>query len=453
MKNSGFMKVFKFSYEQALKSKSTKILMIILIVVALVFLPAKTLITNGFDDEEEEIVQIESVYVKTDNENLYNSITEVVLDNLETKAEFVMTSDEEYDSVIEKLESEDSNELYLDVKFDEDETSQNFGLSYKIVYGNGEKAKEMASSLEAVLAECSKDIVVSYYGISKEVAETLVPTEFETAVFDLDGNEVIDDSGLNDAEYWFTYGVIMVLIIMVSFIGSMAADGIVAEKANRVIEYIMITLKPMDLILGKVLSGMATLFTMLGSVLVAFIASTFINKAIDPNAENVIQMVKGFVEDGTLKGANIVNVLLVILIIFVGSYFYAILGALSGGMVSKVEEMAEGLKIYMIVFLIGAYAAMFMAMSANTAGSGWGAISYLVYMLPMSSMFIIPSYLLIGKVSALIALAALIVVALCGILLTMLAAKIFGQMLYHNGSPLKLKDIVSMTKEGKKNEK
>ena len=454
MKNSGFMKVFRFSYEQVMKSKSTKITLAIFVIVALLFFPVKTLISGGMDDVGEETkTQIEAVYVNTDNEELFNELVNVVNGELEEEAQITRISDSEYDDTIEKLKDEKSNELYLEVIFEEDLASDKSGLSYKLVYGNGDDAKEIAETLERILTDKSKDMVMAYYGIDEATAKTLVPSEYETAIYDMEGNEVIDDSGLNNSEYWFTYGFIMVLIIMTSVIGSVAANGIVAEKANRVIEYIMITLKPMDLIIGKVLSGMASLFTMVGAILLALGVSSYINRALDSDANTIFKIIEEFVDNGTLQGLNVINVLLVIAVIFVGSYFYSILGALSGGMVSKVEEMSEGLKIYMVLFMVGAYMAMFMAVSANTAGSGWGAFSYVVYLLPISSMFIIPSYLLIGKIELWIAILALVIAIVAAVLLTALASRIFGQMLYHNGSPLKLKDIISMTKEGKKNEK
>lgn len=452
MKNSGFMKVFKFSYEQAMKSKSTKITLIIFIVIALLFLPVKTLISGGLDEEETK-TEIEKVYVNTDNEEFFNNFVIQVNGELEKEASFTRITDGEYEDTISTLKEEESEELYVDIMLDEDENSETFGLSYKIVYGMGEKAEEKADTLSNILMDKSKDIVVGYYGVTEDTAKTLVPSEYEVKLFDVDGNEIVDDSGLNDAEYWFTYGVILVLIIITSFIGSTVAEGIVAEKANKVIEYIMITLKPMELIIGKVLSGMAVLFTMVGSVMIAFCASTFINKSLDSDADTVIQMVKGFIDEGTLKGVSVLNVIIVIAVIFAGSYFFSILGGLSGGMVSKVEEMSEGLKIYMILFIIGAYMALFMSITANTAGSGWGAFSYVVYLLPISSMFIIPSYLLIGKIEMWIGLLALVILVVSAVLLTALASRIFGQMIYHNGSPLKIKDIISMSKEGKKNEK
>ncbi len=454
MKNSGFMKVFRFSYVQDMKSKSTKITLAIFVVVALLFFPVKTIISGGLDDETEDTkTQLETVYVNTDNELLYNNLVTVVNSELEKEATFTMIGENEYEDTIKKLRDEECNDIYLEVAFDEDETSDSFGISYKLVYGNGEDAEDKADTLDSILMDNSKDVVIAYYGITEDVAKTLVPSQYETRIYDAEGNEVIDDSGLNEAEYWFTYGFIMVLIMMTSFIGSMTADGIVGEKANRVIEYVMITLKPMDLIIGKVMSSLAMVFTIVGSTLVSLGVSTFINTAIDSDAKNIFQMINGFVADGVLKDVNVLSVILVILVIFAGSYFYSILGALSGGMVSKVEEMAEGLKIYMVLFMIGAYMAMFMAVSANTAGSGWGPFSYVVYLLPNSSLFIIPAYLLIGKVQVWIAIVAIIIVVVAAALLTALASRIFGQMLYHNGSPLKLKDIFAMAKEEKKNEK
>lgn len=452
MKNSGFMKVFKFSYEQGMKSKSTKIMLGIFVAIALLFLPVKSLISGGLNLEEDEKAKIETVYVQTDNEELFNTLVATVNAELENEASFNMVSEADYDKTLKKLEDKNSDEIYLQVNFVEDMTSENFGLSYKLIYGNGEDAKEIANSLDSILMDKSKDMLMTYYGIDEETAKTLVPGEYETKVFDVDGKEVMDDSGLSMAEYWISYGFIMVFMIVVMAVGSTVAQEIVAEKANRVIEYIMLTLKPMDLIIGKVLSGIAQLFTIVGSTLIAFAASTFINKAIDKDAQTVVEMIEKLMEDEIFKGFNVINILIAIAVIFAGSYFYSILGGLSGGMVSKVEEMSEGLKIYTVIFMIGVYLAMFMMMSASS-GESWGAFSYVVYLLPASSLFVIPPYILMGKIELWIALVALVVCVIVGALFTALASRVFGQMIYHNGSPLKIKDIMSMTKEGKKHEK
>ncbi len=452
MKNSGFMKVFKFSYIQAMKSKSMKIMLAIIVVIALIFLPAKTLISGSFDSDEETASQIETVYVQTDNEDFFNSLANVVNAELEKTATFVSVSESEYDETLRKLESKDSNDIYLKVNFVEDVESEDFGLTYRVIYGNGEEASDKAQTLDAILMDKSKDIIIAYYGVDEEAAKTLVPSEYETKMYDVDGNEIEDNSGLNDSEYWFAYGFIMILMIVVMSIGSTVAEGIVSEKANRVIEYIMITTKPMELIIGKVLSGIATLFTILGAGVLAFCGSTFLNQALDADADTVVEIFKNLIENGTLKGLNFVNVIIAIAVIFVGSYVYSIIGGLSGGMVSKVEEMAEGLKIYTMLFIVGVYLAMFMVISASEGGS-WGGFSYVVYLLPISSVFIIPAYILMGKVEMWIALLALVVAVIIAALFTALASRIFGQMIYHNGSPLKLKDIISMTKEGKKHEK
>lgn len=451
MKNSkGFLKVFKFSYKQALKSKSTRITIMIFVIIGLLFFPVKTLITKGFSTDDGEKGKLNTVYVETDDENLYQCITSFVDDEAQEEVEFIKADRKDYDKTIEEFKNSEENLVYVQVNFNEALESQNFGISYKLIYSNGENSEEAADKLFGIIYEGGKDIVLKYYGIPEEQGKTLGNSDYEISRFDAEGNEITDDSGLNNTEYWFTYGIIMALIILVSFAGSLVAEGIVSEKANRVIEYIMVNLKPLDLILGKIMSGIAVLFTMVASVLAAFTVSSVVNKAfIDEKANTIIDIIKSYTGSEVLKGFNIINFIIAILIIVAGVYFYGIIGGLCGGMVSKVEEMGEGLKVYTILMIIGAYLSMGMCISSNAVGSGWGSFAYVVYLLPISSMFIVPSYLLLGKMSVWIAIGSLTIVLVCCVLLTLLAARVFGQMLYHNGSPMKLKDVIAITKKSK----
>ena len=134
MKNSGFMKVFKFSYSQAMKSKSMKIMIAIIMAIALVFLPAKTLISGSFDAEDENAAQIETVYVQTDNEAFFDSLCKVVNGELESEATFTRVSEAEYEDMMKQLEADDSNDVYLKINFDENVESESFGLSYRLIY-------------------------------------------------------------------------------------------------------------------------------------------------------------------------------------------------------------------------------------------------------------------------------------------------------------------------------
>lgn len=449
MKNSGFFKVLQFSYVQLLKSKTTKITLIILVILSLLSYPVITLISGSFEKTETETA-LQKVYITVDDE-LYKPVTENIEKIYEQKVDFERVSDDKYDSLIKELVSKKENSIYLVVDCDTDVTSESFGIYYKIIYDDGDNASDKADRLLNIISECCEDITLEYCDVSEEQAKQIESSNMNIKMFDAKGNEIKDNTGLSMIEYNFTYVILFVLIIIISFSGSAVAEGIVSEKANKVIEYIMVNIKPMELILGKVVSGIAYLLTIMLSVFVSLITSSYINKVMfDSNGKTLFDTVNELIEEGVMSGLNIGNVIVAIVVIVAGIYFFGIVGGLSGGMVSKVEEMGEGLKIYSFLMVIGAYAALGLCMSASVSGSGWGAISYVVYLLPISSVFIVPSYLLLGKISVIVALGSLAILIVSNLLLTWLAGRIFGQMLYHNGSVLKIKDIVRLTKDSRK---
>lgn len=447
-KSSGFLKVFKFSYIQNMKSKSTLITMLVFVIIGLLIFPIKS-ITKGIKGDSNDKVQIDKLYVYVEDDKLF----ECIKDNLKDASEVERIDEPASKSVIESLKESEDNQVYLEVSFSKEIESEDFGLQYKVVYGKAKDSKDAAQSLTGNIREANKNILYQYYEVSEDVQNNLKESTYEVKMFDENGKEIADDNGLNNFEYWFTYSVIMVLVIVLSFSGSMVAEGIVGEKANRVIEYIMVNLKPMDLILGKIVSGIAVFMTIFTSLIASVVVSSLFNSAvIDTDAKNVFDYINDLVNSGELVEFNALSVLFFILFIILGLYFYGVVSGLCGGMVSKVEEMAEGLKIFTFMLMIGAYLPLFMSMSSNLSSSGWGAFQYVVFLLPISSPFIVPTYFLLGKVNAGIAFGAIAILFVCSLLLTLLASRIFGQMLYHNGSPLKLKDIISLSKGSKKKE-
>jgi ABC-2 type transport system permease protein len=208
----------------------------------------------------------------------------------------------------------------------------------------------------------------------------------------------------------------------------------------------------MAVLLGKVIASTLIVLTMMAGVAVSFVVSIFLNNMMFPSDNgnfNMPYVITVLSNNGVLEGLNALNVILIILIIVAGVMFYGFVGGIAGATVSRIEEMAEGMKLFTFTMMIGAYLPMFYAITNYVGSSDWGAFTYLVYLLPVSSIFIIPQYLLLGKVSSMLAIGAFGVQIVFIVLLTALANKVYESMLYSNGAVLKIKDIIGMAKTGK----
>jgi ABC-2 type transport system permease protein len=148
------------------------------------------------------------------------------------------------------------------------------------------------------------------------------------------------------------------------------------------------------------------------------------------------------------------NILICLIIFVLGLIFYATFAALVGSTASRVEDTAESLSMFTIASLIGAYVGM--AAAGVLMGVGENAFVYFALIFPLSSPFILPGVVLLGKSSILITIISIIVLVGSTILLFNFTAKVYETLILHTGNRIKIKELFKMaknSKEGQVNEK
>ena len=121
---------------------------------------------------------------------------------------------------------------------------------------------------DALLAHFT-NVRMEYLGISYEQLKLLqTPVVTKVTSTDLAGEELTDESSaISFSEYWFVYGILFFVLMATVLTGTQVATSIVTEKSNRVVEYLLISVKPLALMIGKVLAMMtAALIQMISMV-------------------------------------------------------------------------------------------------------------------------------------------------------------------------------------------
>ena len=457
MKNkmTGWKKILKFTYVQSMKSKAMIITMLILCVMALLSMPVTSIIGNS-SDEEDVKTKISKVYWYDDTEVIGEyfaggKIDSDIYGNIEyERAE--ENSKEYINDIINKKDNKD--QVFLEITYVDDMQSLSYGVNIVCYYStdsdvDSSDAEEFAYFVE----ENTKRAILMDAGVDKEnIDKASKNVEYKIVNINEDGTIDDTDDSIDMFQYYLTLMVICVLIFVVSLVGGKVAELIVTEKATRVMEYILTSVKPLAILVGKVIGSTLIVLTMLMGVLISFILSLFINTAMFGKAGDGIilpDIVKQLVDNGAVAGMTPLNILLIIILILSGCIFFGFIAGIAGATVSKVEEMSEGMKLFTFVMTIGAYLPLFMAMSQSISGDGWGNLSYVVYLLPISSLFILPQYLLLGKVSSGLVCGAIGVEIISLIIVVLLVNKVYEHMLYSNGEKLTVKDIIRFAKQRK----
>ena len=258
-----------------------------------------------------------------------------------------------------------------------------------------------------------------------------------------EGEDVAEKS-LNMSVYMLQLGFVIILIFIISFSGESIATSVVTEKAGRMVEYLMITVKPMAIFAGKIIAVFLTTLIELFSMIVSIVISSFIcNTLFGQNF---------FASFSTAEMSFNPLVVLMILLFFIGSFlFFAMIAGIAGATVSRIEELSEGILLFTLTMIVGAYMSIALAMNQLFDGaSGYSTYAIICYLLPISSPFCVPQSLIFGRISYLFAAGSLLILFVSVVLLFVFVSKIYEYMLFYYGTRLKLKDIIRIARYGRK---
>lgn len=434
---TGWKDVFSFTFIQTIKSKAFIISFLITLVLSLVSIPLLNMIKGGGNTEDSPS-PIQKVYINNET-----SLGSIDFKELKDKDKFshinLETMKGNYEEIAKRIEEKETDSIILTI--DEDEAQ------YSLTFIKSSKGSLKESDLEALSNEVSKQFEIykrTALGISDEQLN-MINAKIDTLVnfADTNGKEIIkEDTSISGAEYGFIYGLLFVLMMITTFASSQIAYSIVTEKSTRVIEYLLTSVRPLAIIVGKVLAMLSTVVIQIVSMLVlVFISNKLTSSLSSGSGKSVLSQ---YLPENIFGNLTIFNIVLCLIVVILGMIFYAILAGLTGATVSKLEEISEGLKLFTFTNLIGVYIALASCIVLMEAGiNGFIIFSFLF---PLSSPFILPGAILIGKASLPIVAASIGLQIIFIILLFKFVAKVYETLILHNGNTIKIKELFKISK-------
>lgn len=438
----GWQEVFRFSFAQGIKQKSFKGFLIFMCVLLMFGPTVMTLIQSGKEPEETKVT-VENLYV-FDEVNLAIDYEDAFEGTELSEIAVSVKEDATYEEYKKSIEdTEDSKDLGVQILH---ESAGYFKLNF---------VRAAAAALEEEECEVVRDTFTAFFEDAKrkaiDVSEeqmAFINQSVETQVLYTDESGMVleeekEAEGISVDEYFVLLGGIMVCLMIITLNGSSVANAIVTEKSTRVVEYLMINVRPMALIVGKILSCICLTLIQFGTMAVAYFVSNLIQNAVFSKeelsaAKDTMSVLQAF------QGINVVNVTLAVLIILMGVLFFSILAGLAGASVSKMEELAEGMKVYQMVQIIGSYIGIGICVMEMIGGVN-PLIINICGLIPISTPFIVPAMLLTGKITAGVALIGLLLLTVITLALYIFTANVYESMIFYNGNVLKLKDILAIS--------
>jgi ABC-2 type transport system permease protein len=269
---------------------------------------------------------------------------------------------------------------------------------------------KLVNALQVADAQLSTAEALREQGVAgDELRQALSPPPLRVSTI-----EAVDEQ--QDRLQAVAFFAILLLYGQLITYGYWVASGVVEEKASRVVEVLLATIRPRELLAGKVI-GLGLLG--LGQLLV--IASVGL----------VIAGLSGALDiDGDVLSAAGLSLLWFVL----GYAFYACAFACAGALVPRVEELQSSITPLSITILVSLFIAF--AVNAEPTSTLAKVSSFIPFTAPMT----LPPRILVGEATAVEIVGGAVVTLVCAAALIPLAARVYEGAVMRTGSAVKLRD-------------
>lgn len=402
---SGTGQVYRFTLSQLLKSRANRVTLIIMVLLAAVSMPLTALL-GGETPETSDTAGLASVRV--DNR------TDLVLDF----SGDAYWADTDF--------SADAGEPDAVVTITGDET----GYQVAVVGSESAHAGEL-SQLAETARQAVRDACLRAAGLSSRQLEALTAST---------GEEDSHEDG-----FWVQYGYSILAMILCLMSASYVIRAVVEEKDSRLVELLLVSVKPMALLAGKILAVMAFTFGWLLAMLAGLGVSCGLTAGL--MGPGVLQkQLSGLlaavprVQEDLWQAAGVLLVLLVSL--GLGYLTMSLIGGVAGACCSGMEEAGEATGPVMLLTMAGYLASCVVGAVPS------GPVAVFSTLCPIVSIFCAPVQFAGGNVSFWLVLASWAIQAAMIWGLLTLASRVYAGLIVHRGSRVKLRELMSMAKGG-----
>jgi len=436
-----FGKVFKFTFHNQTGPGGYKILTaviaLLLLAVPVVILLLMSSSAQNDQDKKLESCGADKIYVadmvaegvnfdqlKTIQGEGYDSITYVTVKDKEEALSQIKAAGEKKSFVLEIT------------KDDEEQ------LNASIILPDGSSiTADQAGHFYDAIKKMDTMFVILARGISiadmQELSMT-VDTDLYKAAGWANGESLLSDDKVANEQsnekmrQSFSMIITMLVCFLMYFIvlayGSSITKNIVMEKSSKLMDTLLISVKPKALIFGKLTgvlaAGLLQLFIWLAALVGGVVLGVILSDKIYPDAHSeVITFLKSF---GSLELFQPVPVILALIVLIFGIILYSSLAAMAGAISNTMEQAASNQGIFIIILIISYFLVISKGIDPAVAPT-W------LYLVPFTAALTLPAGLVLGTVTWGIAIGGVAAIVGLALILVALAGNVYKAMALYKG--------------------
>lgn len=427
----GTGKVYRFTLEQMLKGKAYLISAGLFLLIALASVPVMTLLLG---QDSAKVSKISAVYVQ--NDTGYDLPLGEIPQRYETFADTTFTeTDLTEDTYGEQLQP---SEVFVHISRD---TEQGGFQLTAFNLDSREFFIDELSQCTNVLTELLDEARFSSLNVSEEQMQVLMSgydVNTRTVKEFLNRDEENIDARMNIQMLYCAVVLILDMFVIVYII-----QKVIEEKASRLVEFMLVSVQPLALLLGKILAAMTYVFGQLVLMLVLFalsyvVTGMFMDTSVI--AQGLAQM--GISLD--LLRLTPQTAVIIVVSLFLAYVMVSLFSGLVGACCSTMEDVEPANMVVTLCVMAG------YLVSVSTAGTKMPVLAAVTSLVPFVSMFAAPVRYLLGDIGLGMVALSLVLQLLVILLLAYFCAKMYRDLLMYRGERLRLGRFLSMARQRSK---
>ena len=419
MKNSKIVAIIKNDIERSIKNKWFVILNLLLLIITVVLLNFNSIKSLFLKEDETLIDNSTTIYVR-DLEN-------IAYDKIAKSFENDINVDVEKTENIEQYNNDnlDTNIILVDVYSDNVEY-----INASIIYKDGTN-DEYVTKIESTINSIKDTMISENKNLTLQEIEQIK----QDVSIDINVIENTQNTANENGMYFISnYLILFILLLCLSKI----ANTISQEKMSKSIEYILTSITTKQYIISKVLSICFTVIIqfvfIVAYVIVALMISTLLNNV----------NVSGYSDVNNISLATFINsdviiyFLMTIVFMCLTVFLQGVIQCIMSAKTTSVQEAGNATFLLITINLI-------LYMAVTVFSSNTNIVGYIISVIPMASMYFIPSMYILGQANWLQIIIALIILIASVPLSLILAQKPFKNAIL-DFSPKKNKKIEGIEK-------
>lgn len=257
------------------------------------------------------------------------------------------------------------------------------------LYTRGAASMNTDTEVTSQLNRAIEDIRLRAYNIDN-IRQILKEVEADVTLSTvrIDTSEDTETSSI--LSYFLGLIMDMLLYMFILIYGQIVMNSIIEEKNNRVLEIVVSSVKPMILMMGKIIGvGLVAITQILIWAVIAGAASgwllPFLSSSTDVSSEPAVAAAIQQLSDT----GYVASLFVYMILFFVGGYFfYSSIYAAIGSAVDNIQDAGQLSSVAIIPVVIGIIASMSIIQNPNTALAFW--LSVIPFTSPMAMMSRLP---------------------------------------------------------------